>query len=148
MDPHACFLLHRGLKTLVVRVRYQNESAQVLAGALEASGKFRKVIYPGLVSHADHARAKEYFRGFGGMLSLEFDGDSKMADDYLQRLKIPFIAPSLGGVETLVTRPVTTSHSGVPKIDLKRLGISDSLIRISVGLEDTDDLIADFIGNL
>ena len=145
LDPHACFLLNRGLKTLGVRVRAQNVSAQKLAESLKTHSRVERVLYPGLPSHPDHDRAKELFRGFGGMLSFEYKGTVREADVFLKRLKLPFIAPSLGGVETLVTRPVTTSHSGVSPEDRRRLGIRDTLVRVSVGLEDTEDLIDDFL---
>ena len=145
LDPHACFLLHRGMKTLGVRVRYQNESALKVATALEKCSKVAKVIYPGLTSHPDHARAKEWFRGFGGMLSFEFDGTADQADEALKNLKIPFLAPSLGGIESLYVRPAKASHSGISKADREKLGIKDSLVRVSIGLEDSDDLIEDFL---
>lgn len=145
LDPHACFLLHRGIKTLGARVRFQNESALKVATALEKCSKVSKVIYPGLASHPDHLRAKEWFRGFGGMLSFEFDGDAVQADAALRSLKIPFLAPSLGGVESLYVRPATASHSGISKADREKLGIKDTLVRVSIGLEDPQDLIEDFV---
>ncbi|MBM4302822.1 MAG: aminotransferase class I/II-fold pyridoxal phosphate-dependent enzyme [Deltaproteobacteria bacterium] len=144
LDPHACFLLHRGMKTLGARVRYQNESALKVSGALEKCSKVARVIYPGLRSHPDHLRAREWFRGFGGMLSFEFAGDAVEADTALKRLKIPFLAPSLGGVESLYVRPATASHSSLSKGDREKLGIKDTLVRVSIGLEDTQDLIDDF----
>ncbi len=148
LDPHACFLLNRGLKTLGVRMRYQNDSSQKLAEALSTVKKIRRVIYPGLTSHPDHQRAKELFKGFGGIVSFEYEGDAKDLDARLQKMKLPAFAPSLGGVETLVTRPATTSHSGIPKEDRAKLGVSDTLVRVSVGLEDTADLIEDFLSVL
>ncbi|MBM4317394.1 MAG: PLP-dependent transferase [Deltaproteobacteria bacterium] len=144
LDPHACFLLHRGMKTLGARVRYQNESALKVSGALEKCSKVARVIYPGLRSHPDHLRSREWFRGFGGMLSFEFAGDAVEADTALKRLKIPFLAPSLGGVESLYVRPATASHSSLSKGDREKLGIKDTLVRVSIGLEDTQDLIDDF----
>ena len=144
LDPHACFLLDRGLKTLAVRMRYQNESALQIARFLEAHPKIEKVNYPGLESHPGHERARELFDGFSGMLSFELAGDVKTADRFLENVQIPFVAPSLGGVESLITRPATTSHSGMSPQEREALGISDTLIRFSVGLEATDDLIADF----
>jgi len=144
LDPHACFLLHRGMKTLGARVRYQNESALKVSRALEKCSKVARVIYPGLRSHPDHLRAREWFRGFGGMLSFEFAGDAVEADTALKRLKIPFLAPSLGGVESLYVRPATASHSSLSKGDREKLGIKDTLVRVSIGLEDTQDLIDDF----
>jgi len=143
LDPHACFLLYRGLKTLAVRVRYQNESALKVAKFLENHPAVKQVNYPGLESHPNHDRALKLFDGFGGMLSFEIDGDADMADRFIQHTTIPVCAPSLGGVETLITRPVTTSHSGLSPEEQRALGISDRLIRLSVGIEATDDLIED-----
>lgn len=144
LDPHACFLLHRGLKTLAVRLRYQNESALRIARFLENHPAVSKVNYPGLESHPRHDRAKRLFDGFSGMLSFELKGDVEAAERFMNKATLPFIAPSLGGIETLVTRPVTTSHSGLSPEDRQAQGITDSLIRMSVGIESTDDLIRDF----
>jgi len=101
------------------------------------------VNYPGLENHSNHGRAAKLFDGFGGMISFEVDGDAEMADRFIQHATLPVCAPSLGGVETLITRPVTTSHSGMSPEEHKALGISDRLIRLSVGIESTDDLIED-----
>jgi cystathionine beta-lyase/cystathionine gamma-synthase len=144
LDPHACFLLHRGLKTLSVRVRYQNESALAVAAYLEKHPEVRRVHYPGLTSHPDHERACRLLDGFGGMLSFELEGGVERADAFIRRTTLPISAPSLGGVETLITRPATTSHAGVSHEDRKAMGITDTLIRLSIGLEHPDDLIADF----
>jgi cystathionine beta-lyase/cystathionine gamma-synthase len=144
MDPHQAFLLHRGMKTLALRVRYQNESALRIAQFLEAHPAVARVNYPGLESHPAHRRARELFDGFSGMLSFELKGGVAAADRVMQRAVIPIIAPSLGGVETLMTRPSTTSHSGMSKEDRERLGIPDGLVRVSVGIESTDELIEDF----
>ncbi len=144
LDPHAAFLLYRGVKTLGVRVRYQNESALKLARFLEKHSAVAKVNYPGLESHPRHQRARELFDGFGGMLSFELKGGLEASERFMQKAKIPIPAPSLGGVESLMTRPSTTSHSGMSPEDRKKLGISDSLIRISVGIETTEDLLEDF----
>jgi cystathionine beta-lyase/cystathionine gamma-synthase len=144
MDAHQAFLLHRGMKTLALRVRYQNESALRIAQFLEAHPAVARVNYPGLESHPAHRRARELFDGFSGMLSFELKGGVAAADRVMQRAVIPIIAPSLGGVETLMTRPSTTSHSGMSKEDRERLGIPDGLVRVSVGIESTDELIEDF----
>ncbi len=144
LDPHACYLLHRGMKTLALRVRYQNDSALALARFLEGHGAVERVNYPGLESHPGHARARELFDGFSGMLSFEPAGGYEAAQRFMQKVTVPIVAPSLGGVETLVTLPATTSHAGLSADDRRRLGISDSLIRVSVGIENTADLIADF----
>jgi cystathionine beta-lyase/cystathionine gamma-synthase len=144
LDPHACFLLQRGLKTLGVRVRYQNESALRIARFLEQHPRVTRVNYPGLESHPNHLRACELFDGFGGVLSFELEGDARAADRFIAKVTIPISAPSLGGVETLITRPATTSHSGMTPNDRARAGIRDGLVRLSVGLESSDDLIEDF----
>jgi cystathionine beta-lyase/cystathionine gamma-synthase len=144
LDPHACFLLHRGIKTLFLRVQYQNQSALRLAQFLESHPAIGKVNYPGLASHRGHARAQELFDGFGGMLSFEIKGGVEAADRFIALTTLPTLAPSLGGVETLITRPATTSHTGLSPEARKAAGISDSLIRLSVGIEATEDLLEDF----
>ena len=144
LDPHACFLLQRGLKTLGVRVRHQNEGALRIARFLEQHPRVTRVNYPGLESHPHHLRACELFDGFGGVLSFELEGDARSADRFIANVTIPISAPSLGGVETLITRPATTSHSGMTASDRASAGIRDGLVRLSVGLESSDDLIEDF----
>lgn len=144
MDPHVCFLLHRGVKTLALRVRQQNENAMRLATFLESHPGVERVNYPGLTSHLQYDRARTLFGGCGGVLSFEVPGGVTAADGVISRLKLPISAPSLGGVETLITRPATTSHSGVPPSERARIGISDRLIRVAVGIESPDDLCADF----
>jgi cystathionine beta-lyase/cystathionine gamma-synthase len=148
LDPHACFLLHRGMKTLAVRVRYQNESALKIARFLEAHPKVRQVNYPGLEGSPDHLRACDLLDGFGGMLSFELEGGVAAADRFIDELTLPISAPSLGGVESLITRPATTSHSGMTPEERAQAGIAEGLIRLSVGLEATDDLIEDFTRSL
>jgi cystathionine beta-lyase/cystathionine gamma-synthase len=144
LDPHACFLLHRGIKTLAVRMRYQNESALKIARFLELHPKVARVNYPGLESHPDHMRACELLDGFGGVLSFELVGEVEQANRFLKHVTIPTCAPSLGGVDSLIMRPAAASHPGMSPQDRKRAGISDGLIRLSVGLEATEDLIEDF----
>jgi cystathionine beta-lyase/cystathionine gamma-synthase len=144
LDPHACFLLHRGMKTLAVRLKYQNESALRVAQFLEGHQAIERVNYPGLESHLGHQRARDLFDGFSGMLSFELKSGVEAAERFIRNTTLPIIAPSLGGIETLITRPATTSHSGLSPKDRQRLGISDSLIRVSVGIEATEDLIEDF----
>jgi cystathionine beta-lyase/cystathionine gamma-synthase len=144
MDPHAAFLLHRGMKTLALRVKHQNESALKIARFLESHSAIQKVNYPGLESYSRHQRARELFDGFSGMLSFEIKGGVEATDRFMRRAQLPINAPSLGGVETLMTRPSKTSHSGMSAEDRKRLGITDSLIRVSVGIEATEELIEDF----
>lgn len=143
LDPHACFLLDRGMKTLAVRMRYHNESALRVARFLEEHPRIARVYYPGLESHARHQRARQLFAGYGGMLSFELKDGLAAAKSMMQRLRLPIVAPSLGGVETLITRPAVTSHSGLNPDDRRKLGISDALVRLSVGIEATEDLIED-----
>jgi cystathionine beta-lyase/cystathionine gamma-synthase len=144
LDPHACFLLHRGMKTLAVRIRHQNRSAQAIAEHLTGHPAIERVNYPGLPDHPGYDRARGLLTGFGGMISFELKGGLAAAERFLQRVSLPIVAPSLGGVETLVTRPATTSHAGMRPDERQAAGISDSLIRLSVGIEDTQDLIEDF----
>jgi cystathionine beta-lyase/cystathionine gamma-synthase len=144
LDPHATSLLHRGMKTLALRVRFQNESTLAIARFLERHPKVESVYYAGLESHPRHTLARELFDGFGGVLSFELKGGVQEAQQFMKRLTLPISAPSLGGVETLITRPATTSHLGMSREDRHKLGISDRLIRLSVGVEATEDLIHDF----
>ena len=143
LDPHAAFLLHRGVKTLAVRVKCQNESASRIARFLEKHPGISKVNYPGLESHPDHGRARSLFDGFGGMMSFELRGGVEAAELFMRKARLPIVAPSLGGVETLMTRPSRTSHSGMLVDERRRLGISDELIRFSVGIEATSDIMTD-----
>ena len=143
MDPHAAFLLNRGLKTLALRVRFQNESTLRIAQFLASHPAVARVNYAGLETHPRHARARELFAGFGGVLSFELTGSTERADQFMRRTTLPIIAPSLGGVQTLLTRPATTSHVGVSREDRQRLGIADTLIRMSVGIEATEDILED-----
>jgi len=144
LDPHACFLLQRGMKTLAVRVRHQNDTALKLARFLETHPAVAAVNYPGLERHPNHRRARELFDGFGGMISFELRGGVEAAENFISRVTLPISAPSLGGVESLITRPATTSHSGMTPDERRGAGIADHLIRLSVGLEAAEDLIKDF----
>jgi cystathionine beta-lyase/cystathionine gamma-synthase len=143
LDPHAAFLLQRGMKTLALRVRHQNASALKIAQFLESHSSITKVNYPGLESHPQHQRARELFNGYSGMLSFEMKGGVDAAESLLKKVSLPLIAPSLGGVETLMTRPATTSHAGLTPEARRKAGISDGLIRMSVGIESTDEIIQD-----
>jgi cystathionine beta-lyase/cystathionine gamma-synthase len=143
LDPHACFLLHRGLKTLALRVRQQNAGAMALAQFLCRHPAVARVHYPGLEDHPGHRRARQLFDGFGGMLSFELRGGLAAAETFFRRLRLPMVAPSLGGVETLITRPAATSHVGMAPEERRRMGIDDGLVRLSVGIEAPEDLIAD-----
>ncbi|MEA2173495.1 MAG: cysteine-S-conjugate beta-lyase, partial [Blastocatellia bacterium] len=144
LDPHAAFLLHRGLKTLSVRVKFQNESALKIAQFLESHERVGRVNYPGLETCESHRRARELFDGFGGMLSFELKGGQAAAQSFMDKVRIPIIAPSLGGVETLITLPAITSHAGLSAQDRQSLGITDGLLRLSTGIEATEELIEDF----
>jgi len=148
LDPHACFLLHRGLKTLGLRVRQQNENALRLARFLEGHERVERVNYPGLESHPQHERAMKLFAGCGGVLSFELRGDVEAADRLLDALELPVSAPSLGGVESLITRPARTSHAGLTPEARAAIGVSDTLIRVAVGIEGGEDLCADFAQGL
>ncbi len=144
LDPHACFLLERGIKTLPLRMRYQNQSTLQIARYLAGHDGVSKVNYPGLETHPQHTRAKELFEGFGGVLSFELEGGKEAAELFFKNLTIPSVAPSLGGVETLITRPAATSHAGLSPQEREKMGIGDGLIRLAVGIEATEDLIEDF----
>jgi cystathionine beta-lyase/cystathionine gamma-synthase len=144
LDPHAGFLLARGIKTLALRVRAHNANALALAGFLADHPAVAGVNYAGLASHPDHAHATKLLSGFGGMLSLRLRGGEQAARALVDAMTLAYSAPSLGGVETLITRPVATSHAGMSVQDRDRLGITPDLIRVSAGIEGSQDLIADF----
>ena len=143
LDPHACFLLGRGMATLALRVRRQNETALALAELLDDRPEVTSVNYPGLPAHPGHERADRLFSGYGGMLSFELAGGLDAADRFMSALRIPISAPSLGGVHSLVTRPATTSHAGMPPEERRAVGVTDGLVRLSVGIESAADLAAD-----
>jgi cystathionine gamma-synthase/cystathionine gamma-lyase/cystathionine beta-lyase len=144
LDPHAGFLLARGIKTLALRVQAHNANALALARFLEDHPAVAAVNYPGLASHPDHAHADTLLSGFGGMLSLRLHGGEQAAQALVDAVTLAYAAPSLGGVETLITRPAATSHAGMSPEDRDRLGITADLVRISSGIEGTQDLIGDF----
>ncbi|HXW36449.1 MAG TPA: aminotransferase class I/II-fold pyridoxal phosphate-dependent enzyme [Nitrososphaerales archaeon] len=144
LDPHAAWLVMRGMKTMALRVRAQNENAMALAEYLSKHKKVRKVNYPGLKSHPQHSLAMKQMSGFGGVLSFEIEGDARAAARVVNRLRLASIAASLGGVETLVSLPFVLSHHQVSDEEKRRSGIPESLIRVAVGVEDADDLIQDF----
>ena len=143
LDPNACFLMHRGMKTLAIRIERQNSNSLAVAGFLENHEKVCKVNHPGLKSCASHARAREHLDGYGGMVSFEIDGNLDDADRFISHLTLFINTPSLGGVESLVTRPVQTSHSGMSSEERSAAGIKDKLIRLSIGIEAEEDLITD-----
>ena len=141
--PETAALLARSLRTLVVRVRAQNASALAVAQALQGHPRVARVLYPGLASFPGHALAARQMTGFGGMLTIEVRGGGAAASQTADRLTLFSLAPSLGGVESLVTQPCTTTHHGLTPEERARRGIADAMLRLSVGLEDADDLIAD-----
>jgi cystathionine gamma-synthase len=141
--PETAALLARSLRTLVVRVRQQNATALAVAQAMASHPRVARVLYPGLPSFPGHALAARQMAGFGGMLTIEVAGDGAGASAVVDRLKLFAIAPSLGGVESLATQPVTTTHHSLDPEERARRGITDSMIRLSVGLEDAQDLIDD-----
>lgn len=143
-DPEACALLARGLKTLPLRVRAQCQSAATLAQWLEGHDGVERVWYAGLPNDPSHERARRLLDGFGTLLSFRPRGGAERAKALIRALRLPLEAPSLGGVETLVTRPATTTHAGLPEELRASMGIDEAMIRVSVGVEDIEDLLADF----
>lgn len=146
--PFDSFLALRGLKTLNVRMQRHCENALELAGWLEAQPGVRRVRYPGLLSHPQHALAKRQMRGFGGMIALELDTDLAGSRRFLEACNLFALAESLGGVESLIEHPAIMTHATIPPEQRARLGIGDSLVRLSVGIEDVSDLKLDLIGAL
>src|SRR5581483_8789402 len=143
MDPHAAFLLLRGIKTLAVRVERQNENALRVAQFLANNPRVKRVHYPFLSTHPQHALAAKQMNGGGGLLSFEVDGSGEDTRKFVESLNLFALAPSLGGVDSLVTIPVLTSHAMVLPEERKKMGISDQLVRLAIGIESADDLIAD-----
>ena len=143
LDAHACSQLERGLKTLALRVQRHNENAETLARFLAAHPAVSRVNYPGLPGHPDHAIAARQMRGYGGMLSFELR-QPEQVDRLLSRLRIVMPALSLGGVESLICVPGRSTHRTMTPAERQRAGISDSLLRVSVGIEDATDLLGDF----
>jgi cystathionine beta-lyase/cystathionine gamma-synthase len=143
MDPHASWMLVRGMKTLAVRVARQNENALRVAEFLEQHAKVRRVHYPFLNSHPQHALARAQMSGGGGMVTFEVDGTGEDARRVSEALRLFTLAPSLGGVESLVCIPVLTSHLSVPEEERRKMGVTEQMIRLSVGIESAHDLVAD-----
>lgn len=141
-SPFDCWLVLRSTKTLAVRMRQHEKNALEFAKYLESSGLAKKVIYPGLESHPQHSLAKEQMKGFGGIVSVEF-GNVDIAKKILNGVKVFTLAESLGGVESLICQPYSMTHGSVPKEQKEKLGITESLVRFSIGLEDIEDLIED-----
>ena len=143
MDPHAAWLLIRGLKTLAVRVARQNENAQRVAEFLEQHAKVRRVHYPFLKSHPQHAIAREQMSGGGGMVTFEVEGTDEDARRVSEAMHLFTLATSLGGVESLVSIPVLTSHAMISAEQRQKMGVTEQMVRLSVGIESADDLVAD-----
>ena len=144
LNAQDCFLLERSLKTLELRVTRQSKNAAAIAAHLDHNGSIKKVYYPGLESHPGHAIAVQQMKSFGGMLSFELNDDIDPIS-YLRRLELVLCAVSLGGVETTICQPVATSHQKMPVAERQRLGITNGLLRLSVGIEDVEDIAADLL---
>lgn len=143
IDPHCAYLLIRGLKTFSVRMERLNRSGEKVAKWLESHPKVRRCYYPSLKSHPHHDVAKREMRGFGAVVTFELDGDLNDSNRLLDNLKLCYIGPSLGGCETLITHPATVTYYGCTREERYKLGILDNLFRLSVGLEDPEDIIED-----
>lgn len=143
IDPHCCYLLLRGLKTFPLRVEKQNESSLTVAEYLERHPKVKKVYYPFLPSHKHYEVAKEQMKGGSGVVTFELKGTLNSAKKFLDALKLCYIGPSLGGVETLITHPALVSYYDYSRKDRYKLGITDTLFRLAVGIEDVNDIIKD-----
>lgn len=143
VDPQNAYLLDRGIKTLGVRVQQQNATAQAVAEFLESHPRIERVWYPGLESHPDHDIASRQMEGFGGVVSFEVRGDLRTTGKFIDALNIPYIAPSLGGVESLIEQPALMSYYEKTSEERLELGIKDNLVRFAVGIEDADDLLED-----
>ena len=143
LDPQSAFLLIRGLKTLPLRVQRQNQTALEVAAWLERHPRVRQVFYPGLESHPDHAIARRQMRGFGGVVSFRIRGDARETSRVIDACKLATIAPSLGAAETLIEQPAYMSYFELTTAEREAIGIYDDLVRLSLGLEDAEDVIAD-----
>jgi cystathionine gamma-synthase len=143
IDPHGCYLLLRGLKTFPLRVKVQNETALAVARFLEAHPAVKTVYYPFLESHRHHAIAKDQMRGGGGVVTFELKGNIQTSKRFLDALKLCYIGPSLGGVETLITHPALVSYYDYTRAQRYKLGITDTLFRLAVGIEAASDIIGD-----
>jgi len=148
LDPHAAWLIERGMKTLAVRMERHNRNGQQVAEWCARHKAIAAVHYPGLPSHPDHQAATQAMQGFGGMLGIELKGGVRAAERFLRGLTIAAHAPSLGGAETLVSEPRLTSHASLTAEERAKAGIPDGFLRFSLGLEDADDLIGDFAQSL
>ena len=145
LDPHAAYLIHRGIKTLALRVEQQNASAQALAERLEAHPKVTQVWYPGLASHPCHETAKRLMTGYGGVVTFSLDSDLEGTSRFVDACQLPRIAPSLGGVESLIEQPALMSYFELSTEEREAIGIKNNLVRYAVGIEDSDELIDDVV---
>ncbi|RMG22595.1 MAG: PLP-dependent transferase [Methanobacteriota archaeon] len=143
LSPFECFMILRGTKTLSVRMREHQKNAMTIARYLESHPRVNRVIYPGLESHPQHELAKQQMSGFGGMLSFELNGELSDAKRFVENLQYFAVAESLGGVESLIELPAIMTHASVPPEERRKIGLADGLIRISVGIENVDDLLDD-----
>jgi cystathionine gamma-lyase len=143
LSPFDSYQILKGIKTLALRMQRHEENAKKIVAFLEQHPKVKKIYYPGIKSHPNHEIAKKQMSGFGGMVSFELQGNLETAITFLESLHIIAIAESLGAVESLIEHPASMTHASVPKEEREKIGLSDTLIRISVGVEDADDLIAD-----
>lgn len=143
VDPQAAFLVERGIKTLGVRVRQQNQTAMAVARFLEGHPKIDRVYYPGLASHPDYSVAARQLEGFGGVVSFEVRGDLETTSAFIDRMRIPYIAPSLGGVESLIEQPALMSFYEMTTEERLAIGIKNNLVRFAIGIEDTEDILND-----
>jgi cystathionine beta-lyase/cystathionine gamma-synthase len=142
LSPFDSWLVLRGIKTLPIRMEAHNANGMTVANYLAGKQQVKKLYYPGLPTHPGHALAKQQMSGFGGMISFDL-GSLDRAKEFLPRVKLCSLGESLGGVETLISHPATMTHASVPTDERNRLGITDGLVRLSVGIEDVEDLIAD-----
>ncbi|XP_019427881.1 PREDICTED: cystathionine gamma-synthase 1, chloroplastic [Lupinus angustifolius] len=145
LNPNAAYLIIRGMKTLALRVQQQNSTGLRMAKVLEAHPKVKHVYYPGLPNHPEHELAKRQMTGFGGVVSFEIDGDLATTAKFIDSLKIPYIAPSFGGCESIVDQPAIMSYWDLPQSERAKYGIHDNLVRFSFGIEDFEDLKADIL---
>lgn len=143
-SPHNCYLLQRGLKTFALRMQQHNRNGMALAEFLEGHPKVERVYYPGLKSHPTHNIARQTMKGFGGLLTFTVKGDAATATKLVDSVKLPRIGPSLGGVESLIEQPLIMSYYHMTPQERAAVGIEDTMVRVAVGVEDTDDIIEDF----
>jgi cystathionine gamma-synthase len=142
-DPNTAYLLLRGLQTFAPRMQQHNANGMAIARFLEEHPKIRRVYYPGLQSHPSHAIARAQMRGFGGLVSFELEATMEQTGAFLDALRLPYMAPSLGGVQSLIEQPALMSYYELAPEDRQKLGIGDSLVRYALGIEDTADLLND-----